>query len=46
MQQISAKRVKNLTRLGGENNLQGIVQEIRISSHEQRAHTQFGIRPG
>ena len=44
-QQICAKRVLDLLRLGGEGNPQGNVQEIKISPYRQLVCSQPRIRP-
>ena len=46
MQQINVKRVLERTRLGGENALRGIVQEIEIWPNEQLVYAQPRIRRG
>ena len=46
MQQIIAKRVQDNTRLGGEGNPLGILQEIEIWSNKQMVYVQSRIRYG
>ena len=46
MQQICLETVQDKTRLGGESDLLGIVQEIEIWPHEQMVYAQTRICPG